>query len=153
MKLFKRILLVLSLATLTLGSGSVFATSMGPAPGGCLPDELFMSLSSNDTWRASMALNFSLRTLEMGYPVTVFLSIEAVSLAVKTNRYPQNTYGPTGKTPQQVIKELSKKGARVIVCPNCLKRAGFKDRYLIQDVYHGGPVPKILQCSSKQMSY
>lgn len=126
---------------------------MGPAPGGCSPDELYMSLSSDDTWRASMSLNFALKTLELGYPVTIFLNIEAVRLAVKPNRYPQDTYGLTGKKPQEIIKELSKKGARVIVCPNCLKRAGFKDRYLIGDVYLGGPVPKLLMCSSKQLSY
>lgn len=77
---------------MALGSGTVFATSMGPAPGGCSPDELYMSLSSDDTWRASMSLNFALKTLELGYPVTIFLYIEAVRLAVKPNRYPQDTY-------------------------------------------------------------
>jgi predicted peroxiredoxin len=153
MKKIKQILMALSMTIFIMGSGTAFSASMGPAPEGCAADELFLSLSTDDTWRANMALNFAMRNLELGYPVTVFLSVEAVHLALRKDKYPQNTYGLTGKTAQQVIKKLSKKGGRVIVCPNCLKRAGFKPRHLIGKVYLGGPVPQILQCSSKQLSF
>lgn len=153
MKLFRQILLALTTAAIVMGSGTVLARNAGPAPGGCEDDELFMALTSDEAWRASMALNFASRTLELGYPVTVFLNVEGVRLAVKDRRYPQDTYGLTGKTAQEVLKKLSDNGGRVIVCPSCLERSGFRRRDLIRGVYLGGPVPEILQCSSKQLSY
>lgn len=149
----RKFLVTVVTATILMCSGAAISQSLGPAPTGCEPDELFLSLSSDETWRANMALNFATKNLELGYPVTVFLNVEAVRLAVQNKRYPQDTYGLTGKTAQEVLKSLSEKGGRVIVCPSCLERAGFRDQQLISEVYLGGPVPDIFQCSSKQLSY
>lgn len=153
MNWFRRVLLALTIASIVMGSESVLARTGGPAPGGCAPDELFMGLTSDEPWRASMALNFASRNLELGYPVTVFLNVEGVRLAVKDSRYRQDTYGLTGITAREVLMKLSDNGGRVIVCPSCLERSGFKRRDLINGVYLGGPVPEIFQCSSKQLSY
>ena len=130
-----------------------------PAPGGCGENELFVALTSDDTWRASMALNFALGNLmgegglEAPRPVTVFLNVEGVRLAVKDDVLPHDTYGLTGKKPNEVLAALIDQQARVIVCPNCLKRSGFKPDQVIQGAYIGGPVPQILDCSTTQLSY
>lgn len=45
---------LLVLLAITLSAGNAGAHSR-PAPGGCGENELFVSLTSDDTWRASMA--------------------------------------------------------------------------------------------------
>lgn len=129
------------------------------APGGCGHDELFVNLTSDDTWRASMALGLARMNLlgegglEAPRPVTVFLNVEGVRLALRNRVLPHDTYGLTGKRPNALLKELIEQGARVIVCPNCLRRSGFQPKQLVRDAYLGGPVAQILACSTTQLSY
>jgi predicted peroxiredoxin len=127
-------------------------TTPKPAPGGCGQSELFMSVTSDEAWRSGMALGFALKNLE-DYPVTIFLNVEAVRIAVKQSVYKHDVYAQSGKTNNEVRQELISAGARVIVCPNCLDRSGFKPHELIPGAYLGGPIPEILHCSSVQLSY
>lgn len=129
------------------------AAAPGPAPGTCSPDELFMNLTSDDTWRAGMALSFAMKNLESGYPVTVFLNVEGVRIALRESRYRHDTYSFTGLTSLEALMEFIAQGGRVIVCPGCLDRSGFKPEELIPGVYLGGPTPEIIRCSSAQISY
>ena len=128
------------------------AIANDPAPGDCGANELFVNLTSDDTWRASMALNFALKNLELR-PVTLFLNVEGVRLAIEDDVLPHDTYGLTGRKPNEVLLDLISQGATVIVCPSCLKRSGFKPAHLIQGVYIGGSVPQRLACSTTQLSY
>lgn len=151
MKIFKRILATTLAMVLCLGSGPLMATGQPPeAPLEC-PD-LFVNLTSDDTWRASMALGFAKKNLEQG-TVTVFLNVEGVRIAVKDRRLPHDVYGPTGRTTQEALQDAMEQGAQVVVCPNCLDRSGFQAHELIDGVYLGGPVARILQCSKTQISY
>jgi len=135
---------------LSLSLGNAIANE--PVPGSCGDNELFVNLTTDETWRSSMALNFSLRNLELR-PVTIFLNVEGVRLAVDENVLPHDTYGLTGKKPNEVLSDLISRGATVIVCPNCLKRAGFLPEQLIQGTYLGGSIPQRLACSTTQLSY
>jgi len=153
-----RVYVIFSVLALMLCT--VSASAQGRlAPGGCGDNELFVNLSSDDTWRASMALGFARQNLlgegglEAPRPVTVFLNVRGVRLAVRNRVLPHDTYGLTGKRPNALLKELIAQGARVIVCPNCLKRSGFRPNQLVPDAYVGGTVAQILACSTTQLSY
>ena len=92
---------------------------------------LFLNLTTDDIWRGSMALNLANRNLEAGHPVTIFLNITGVRIAVKNRKIPQHVNGITEKTLQELLKDAIEAGADVIVCPFCLKQAGFKPRNLV----------------------
>ena len=116
---------------------------------------LFLNLTTDDVWRGAMALNFANRNLEAGHPVTIFLNITGVRIAVKERKIPQHVNAITEKTLQELLEDAMKGGAKVIVCPFCLKQAGFVPRNVIQGVELGGPdvtIP-VLYESEKVLSY
>ena len=124
-------------------------------PEGCGDDELFINLLSDETWRATVALTKARQSLEAGFPVTILLGMEGVRVALRENKYRQDVFAKTGLKPRDLLKIVLDLGARVIVCPDCLDRAGFKPRHLIRDrrLYLGGPVTELLHCSTVQLVY
>ena len=116
---------------------------------------LFLNLTTDDIWRGAMALNFANRNLEAGYPVTIFLNITGVRIAVKERKIPQHVNAITERTLQELLEDAMMGGARVIVCPFCLKQAGFVPRNVIQGAQLGGPdvtIPAMYE-SEKVLSY
>jgi predicted peroxiredoxin len=115
---------------------------------------LFVNLTTRDTWRAGMGLKFAHNVLKEGHDVTVFLNVEAVTLAAR--ELPQDTFGMLDKTPQQLLEDILKDGGRVIVCPMCMKRVGITQDDLMDGVTVGKPsvtVPALLKPGVKVMSY
>jgi predicted peroxiredoxin len=100
-------------------------------------ESLFLNLTSDDAWRAGMALAYANNNLKNGHPVTVFLNVTGVRIAVK--QVPSHTMGVPGKSNRELLEQAMKSGAKVIVCPMCLKQAGFTPRDLIDGVVMGGP--------------
>ena len=95
-------------------------------------DPLFINLSTDDLSRASMAINFGKHHSNGGHPLTIFLDDKAVMLGVKA--------GSTKfADQQQALSEVISSGALVIMCPMCLKQAGFTEADLISGVKLGGP--------------
>lgn len=123
------------------------------APGGCEPDELFINLLSDETWRATVALTKARQSLEAEFPVTILLGMEGVRVALREEKYVQDVFAKTGLKPREVLDTVLQLGGRVIVCPECLDRAGFKPDELIRGVYLGGPATEILHCSTVQLVY
>ena len=119
---------------------------------------LFLNLTTDDIWRGAMALNFANRNLEADHPVTIFLSITGVRVAVRDTKIPQHVNGITEKTLQELLRDAIRGGARVVVCPFCLKQAGFKPNNVIKlgsGVELGGPdvtIPAMYE-SEKVLSY
>lgn len=119
---------------------------------------LFLNLTTDDIWRGSMALNFANRNLEAGHPVTIFLNITGVRIAVKEKKIPQHINGITKKTLQELLRDAIKGGANVIVCPFCLKQAGFAPNNVVKlgrGVEMGGhevTIPAMYE-SEKVLSY
>ena len=116
---------------------------------------LFLNLTTDDIWRGAMALNFANRNLEAGHPVTIFLNITGVRIAVKERKIPQHVNALTEKTLQELLEDAMKGGAKVIVCPFCLTQAGFVPRNVIQGAQLGGPdvtIPAMYE-SEKVLSY
>ena len=95
-------------------------------------DPLFINLATDETHRASMALNFGKHHSANGHPLTIFLNDKAVMLGVKA--------GSTKFAEQQkALSEVISGGALVIMCPMCLKQAGYTESDLIDGVKLGGP--------------
>ena len=95
-------------------------------------DPLFINLSTDEVSRASMAINFGKHHLSTGHPLTIFLNDKAVMLGVKagSSKYVEQ---------QQALSEAIVAGALVIMCPICLKQAGYSEADLIAGVKLGGP--------------
>ncbi|MCP5421120.1 MAG: DsrE family protein [Gammaproteobacteria bacterium] len=117
------------------------------------PEGLFVNLTSDDVWRANMALSFAAANIKAGHPVTVFLNVTGVRLAVP--KVPASSDGVTGKTAQQLLQEILDAGGKVIVCPMCLKHSGFTPEDLMPGTTLGKPEITLpaLYGSAKVMSY
>jgi sulfur relay (sulfurtransferase) complex TusBCD TusD component (DsrE family) len=111
------------LATLAALSLSAYA---GPN------DPLFINLSTDEMHRSTMAINFGKHHSANGHPLTIFLNDKAVMLGVKA--------GSTKfADQQQALAEVISSGALVIMCPMCLKQAGYTEADLIAGVKLGSP--------------
>ena len=95
-------------------------------------DPLFINLSTDEVSRASMAINFGKHHFSTGHPLTIFLNDKAVMLGVKAGA---GKYADL----QQALSEAITAGALVIMCPMCLKQAGYSESDLIPGVKLGGP--------------
>lgn len=157
MKFFTQIKTLLVMMSFVLISHSALADDV-QVPSTCEDPEngLFISLSTDDTWRASMALGYATKNLEHG-PVTIFLNVTGTRLAVKEELLPNDFYALNKKTTLESLKAFLEAGGRGLVCPNCIVRAGFGPDKLIK---HGNLsmgkadlVRSELDCSSKQLSW
>ena len=94
-------------------------------------DPLFVSLTSDDPHRATMAFNFGSHMNAAGHPLSVFLSDKGVYLGVKSGAatYPEQ---------QKMLAEIIAKGGTVIMCPLCLKHYGFTEADLLSGIKMGG---------------
>jgi len=111
------------IAVLTTFSLSIVAGSNDP---------LFINLSTDDLNRASMAITFGKHHSASGHPLTIFLNDKAVMMGVKAG-------SSKFADQQQALTEVISTGALVIMCPICLKQAGFTESDLINGVKMGGP--------------
>jgi len=94
-------------------------------------DPLFVSLTSDEPHRASMALNFGKHHAANGHPLSVFLSDKGVYLGVKAgaSSHPEQ---------QKLLLEMIASGTAVIMCPPCLRHYGFTEADLLPGIKMGG---------------
>jgi predicted peroxiredoxin len=95
---------------------------------------LVYHLSSDEPWRATIALLDSQTMLKMGYDVTLMLSIEGVQLGVKS---PHHYLGLQPLTKN--VSDFISNGGNVIVCEVCLKIAGYNNTDIIDGSIIGTP--------------
>jgi len=95
-------------------------------------DPLFINLSTDELHRSTMAINFGKHHSANGHPLTIFLNDKAVMLGVKAG-------SSKFADQQQALSEVISSGALVIMCPMCLKQAGFTEADLIPGVKLGSP--------------
>jgi len=108
-----------------------------PAFAGDGAKTLFYNVTTDDEWAAGMALGQAGMARKSGYDVVVFLNVRAVYLADKARSW--DVFSGTGKDVHQMISDLAAGGARIIICPMCMKRAGLTEADLIDGVELGGP--------------
>jgi predicted peroxiredoxin len=98
-------------------------------------------LTSNDPWRASIVVSDITNLKNLGYDVTLLLSIEGVQLGVKTPHHHLNLDNLVSN-----VTNFIKDGGKVVVCGVCLKIAGFQPTDIIDGAIIGTDeiTPKIL---------
>jgi predicted peroxiredoxin len=62
--------------------------------------------------------------LKIGHPVAVFLNLDAVRLALRTGEQEKKASMP--QVPRDIIADLIRGGAIVLICQPCLTEFGFK---------------------------
>lgn len=109
-----------------------FVFTASPLAFSAANDPLFINLSTDEASRASMAINFGKHHFSSGHPLTIFLNDKAVILGVKAGsiKYAEQ---------QQALSEAITAGALIIMCPICLKQAGYSEADLFTGVKLGGP--------------
>lgn len=97
-------------------------------------NKLVYHLSSDEPWRATIAILDSQTMLKMGYNVTLMLSIEGVQLGVKD---PHHYLGLEPLTSN--VTDFIRNGGIVIICDVCLKIAGYDNSDVINGSIIGTP--------------
>jgi copper(I)-binding protein/predicted peroxiredoxin len=115
---------------------------------------VFVNLTSDDAWRAGMALHWTHMALQRGHGATVWLNVEAVRIAVNGIAHP--IHAMQDKSAQEMLQDVIAAGGTVYVCGGCLKRAGFAPGDLIDGVAMGHPdkvMPAIFDPATKVISW
>ncbi len=98
---------------------------------------IFYNLTTDEAWAAGMAIGQATKALENGYNVAIFLNVRGVFLASK--KFKTDSWAASGESLQDMLKTARDKGAKVIICPMCMKKAGLSMDDIIEGVVKGGP--------------
>jgi predicted peroxiredoxin len=98
-------------------------------------------LTSNDPWRASIVISDVTNLNNIGYDVTLLLSIEGVQVGVKNPHHHLNLDNVVAN-----VTNFIKDGGKVVVCGVCLEVAGFEPTDIIDGAIIGTAeiTPKVL---------
>lgn len=124
----KRLLGIVTIAMILL-SGSAFAAEkkMG----------LFVNLTTDDTWNACKAISFAKKkSLDRGHKTVIWLNARGIYLADK-RRVSESPNLFDDKTLAEAIQAFVKAGGEVYGCKICAKKAGLKQKDLINGVILG----------------
>jgi predicted peroxiredoxin len=122
-------LLVLLLLAVLFGAATSAVAADEPSAQGA---PLFINLITDDPHRANMALSFGKNQLDLGHPLTVFLNDRGVFIAAKQGAERFGLH-------QAKLAELLDAGAKVIVCPMCMKHYGVAKSDLLEGLEVGNP--------------
>ena len=95
---------------------------------------LVYHLSSDEPWRATVAISDATTMLKAGHNVTLLLSIQGVQIGVK---HPHSYLGLDMLT--RNVTNFMADGGKVIICEVCLKIAGYNDSDIIDNAIIGKP--------------
>jgi predicted peroxiredoxin len=89
-------------------------------------------LTSNDPWRASIVISDATNLKNLGYNVTLLLSIEGVQVGVKNPHHFLNLDNVVAN-----VSNFIKDGGKVVVCGVCLRVAGFEPNEIMDGAIIG----------------
>ena len=89
-------------------------------------------LTSNDPWRANIVISDATNLKNLGYNVTLLLSIEGVQVGVKNPHHHLNLDNVVTN-----VTNFIKDGGKVVVCGVCLEVAGFEPNDIIDGAIMG----------------
>jgi len=112
--------LLAALSIMVIFSLTLFADAKSP---------LFANITSDVEHRTLMAVQFSLKMHEKGHPLTIYLNDKGVKLASKENKQYAHF--------QSKLAEAIKKGARVYICPMCMKEYKIEGSTLVDGLKIG----------------
>ena len=136
--------IVVFLLGLLVGGGLIAAVSGGQAhddlTGGLRNPQdhpLLLHMTTGDSWRGAMGLEFAQAMLKSGHPVAVFLNLDAVKLALRTGE--QEKKASMQQIPREIIASLIREGAIVLICQACLVEFGIKLDHIVPGVQVSRP--------------
>jgi len=95
---------------------------------------LVYHLSSDEPWRATVAISDATTQLKLGHNVTLLLSIEGVQIGVK---HPHHYLGLDMLT--RNVTNFIADGGKVIICEVCLRIAGYNNSDIVDRAVVGKP--------------
>jgi predicted peroxiredoxin len=123
--------IVIFLLGLLVGGGLIASAPPGKAhddlTGGLATPQdhpLLIHVTTGESWRGATGLEFAQAMLKSGHPVAVFLNLDAVKLAVRTGE--QEKRPSMSQIPREIIADLIRDGAIVLICQPCLSEFGLK---------------------------
>ena len=137
------VLMMLSLSISTLGIINILSLSSSSSPFSSshyayaknqIGNPLVYHLSSDEPWRATVAISDATTMLKLRHNVTLLLSVEGVQIGVK---HPHHYLGLDMLT-RNVTKFIAD-GGRVIICEVCLRIAGYNNSDIIDKAIIGKP--------------
>jgi predicted peroxiredoxin len=91
-------------------------------------------LSSDEPWRATVAISDATSLLKLGHNVTLLLSIEGVQIGVE---HPHHYLGLDTLTGN--VTNFIADGGKVVICEVCLRIAGYNNSDIIHRAIVGKP--------------
>ena len=95
---------------------------------------LVYHLSSDEPWRATVAISDATTLLKLGHNVTLLLSVEGVQIGVM---HPHHYLGLNSLTGN--VTNFIADGGNVIICEVCLRIAGYNNSDIIDGAIIGKP--------------
>ena len=133
-----KISIILSLSVIAIGITNISSTISSPShyvyAEGQIGNPLVYHLSSDEPWRATVAISDATTMLKAGHNVTLLLSIEGVQIGVK---HP-HSYLRLDMLTTNVTNFIAD-GGKVIICEVCLKIAGYNNTEIIDRAIIGKP--------------
>lgn len=135
-----KLLTMLSLSLTIVGIINVSSFSLSSIPPsyafakGVVGNPLVYHLSSDEPWRATVAISDASTMLKLGHNVTLLLSIEGVQIGVK---HPHHYLGLDMLT--RNVTNFMADGGKVIICEVCLRIAGYNNNDIIDKAIIGKP--------------
>ena len=136
-----KLLLVLSLSVTIVGVSNISSSFPFPSPLSHYAfakeqtgNPLVYHLSSDEPWRATVAISDATMMLKVGHNVTLLLSIQGVQIGVK---HPHSYLGLDMLT--RNVTNFIADGGKVIICEVCLKIAGYNNSDIIDKATIGKP--------------
>ena len=128
--------LIIILSSVVIGFGGLnpffFSSSYASAQKNVNP--LVYHLSSDEPWRATVAISDATTLLNLGHNVTLLLSIEGVQIGVA---HPHHYLGLNSLTGN--VTNFIADGGKVIICEVCLRIAGYNNSDIIDGAIIGTP--------------
>jgi predicted peroxiredoxin len=138
---YLKLLLVLSLSITIVGVSNISSSFPFPSPLSHYAfakeqtgNPLVYHLSSDEPWRATVAISDATTMLKVGHNVTLLLSIQGVQIGVK---HPHSYLGLDMLT--RNVTNFIADGGTVIICEVCLKIAGYNNSDIIDKATIGKP--------------
>jgi predicted peroxiredoxin len=137
------VLMMLSLSISTLGILNILSLSSSSSPFSSphyayaknqIGNPLVYHLSSDEPWRATVAISDATTMLKLRHNVTLLLSVEGVQIGVK---HPHHYLGLDMLT--RNVTQFIADGGRVIICEVCLRIAGYNNSDIIARAIIGKP--------------
>jgi len=135
-----KLLMLLSLSVTIVGIVNISPFSLASLPPHYayakeqIGNPLVYHLSSDEPWRATVAISDATTMLKLGHNVTLLLSIEGVQIGVK---HPHHYLGLDLLT--RNVTNFIAHGGKVIVCEVCLRIAGYNNSDIIDKAIIGKP--------------